>query len=610
MTTWATDMEAEDWQHFVMGGAESDEGEVVIFDDNDVSAWADWYRELPKGDEVIAHFGGSYDFLQLIAATPDLTWSGTLAGSSIVTCRARGHALCRDTFRLFPLSLAAWTRSKSETGLPCRGEKRECIEAMLRNGPRGCGGYCSIRRDMPPELRRRLREYMVNDIHVLLHQWTADTERLAADGLEVITDQGRIRSTVGGVGWHTAATMAGLDPHQSIEWSDYDAGRRAYFGGRTEVGRMWSPGVGYRYDVHAMYPWALTQDVPFGNRRSILGHDARREYDRNPLGIYHAVVDVPESDLPPLPHRYDGPNRGRFVKDRLLWTTGHLNGTWSGIELRHAEECGARIISLDIADVWSDAGPLFADYVTHIYKKRREAIASCPHGAPPKCDCDGCRWGAVLKWFANAPTGKFAQRPGVSSLCVIGSDDDPGEGWTQHGPPGSRVYSSTTVKVPSSGMTWVAATLTARSRVKLHERLWRHSGAWLYCDTDSTYLLRRDEHGVHPSELGTFGYEGEAHDWHALAPKLYRYRDERGKEHVRARGVSRASWSTYDALLRGDTVVADGGVQRIKTSGGAFVARTVKRSHLDHGTTWCGTRHVLPSGATRPLHRARDGSYE
>lgn len=584
MTIWAYDIECESWDRFVVGAAVSEHGDVRTFDFHDESETIDWYCSLPKSDEVIAHNGGAYDFLQLIAAGPHLTWRGALAGSSIVTCRAKGHALCRDSYRLFPLSLAKWTNRKSETGLICVcGEK--------------CGGYCSIRRSMPRAARQRLRDYCVNDCRALIDTWIEDTERLAADGLDVVTSRGTLRTTIGGVAWNTGATMAGIDTRHELDWGDYDAGRRAYYGGRVEVGRVTAP-RGRRYDVHAMYPWALTHDVPHGRRRALYGRDATRAYARDELGLFHARVHVPDTDLPPLPHRYHGETQERLVEGRLIWATGYIEGDWSGIELRHAEEHGVKIHKIEHADTWSHASPLFKPYVEHVYAMRRKAI-----------DAGDERWGSVLKWFANSLSGKLAQKAEISNLMVIGPDADPLEGWEQHGGPDSRVYSQTIAKVPTSGHTWAAATLTARSRVKLHERLARHSGRWLYCDTDSTYLIDEDNTGVHKSKLGSWGYEGEAIDWLALAPKLYRYRDEEGTPHVRARGVPRATWEALDKLRAGETVTAEGGVLRIRTSEGRFVARSVKRTHHDAGTDRCGTRYVLRDGTTRALHRDVAGRY-
>lgn len=591
MTIWAYDIETEAWDKLVCAAAVSETGEVKIFRTG--RQCGEWYAGLPACDEIVSHNGGGFDFLQLIAATPGLSWSANMAGSAIVTCRAKGHALCRDSYRLFPLSLAAWTARKISTGLPCICPPPDC-----GCPPRDCGGYCSIKRSMPAAALRQLIDYCVNDCRVLLETWIADTSRLAADGLDVYSERG-IRNTIGAVAWNTGAAMAHIDPQSAPSWADYLAGRAAYYGGRVEVGRTCAE-IGHRYDVHAMYPWALTMDVPTGRRRVLVGPAAGREYLRNDLGLYHATVEVPRTDLPPLPHRYVGPAKGRLMPDRLLWSTGVIQGDWSGIELRHAEACGARVQKIDSASAWSDAAPVFRPYVEHVYAMRRKAI-----------DEGDERWGGVLKWYANALSGKLAQRSEIMRLKVLAPGELAERGWHHVGNPAtSRVWAISNDKVPSSGHTWMAATLTARSRVKLHDRLSHHSGRWLYCDTDSTYLLDRDERDVHPSALGTWGYEGEAIDWDAMAPKLYRYRDVTGgRYHVRARGVPRACEHVIDVLRDGGTVTRAVGVQRIRTSGGAFVARVVSRSHRDDAALWAGTRHVLPGGVTVPLHRERDGAY-
>lgn len=610
VTLWAYDIETENWDQLVLARAVSETGEVVRMRTD--RQCADWYESLPSTDVALSHNGGGYDFLHLIAVTPHLTWTGNLAGSAIVTCRAQGGALCVDTFRLFPMSLAAWTGEKSETGLTCARE-RHCVE-------RDCGGYCQIRRSMSESAKKRLGDYCENDCRILLRAYQRDVTRLSEMGLSVITSRGNVRATIGGVAWHTAAEMASLDPNNKdravVDWDDYNAGRAASYGGRTEVFRTFYNDVGRGYDVNGMYPHALTCRVPVGNRTALVGAAARRAYERDELGMFHASVMVPRTDVPPLPSRYTGETKGRLTPGRMLWTTGWNEGTWVGLELRNAEARGAKILAIDSADVFSDSELLFNRYVRKVYRLRKDARATCPDGNPEKCRCDGCRMGSVLKFCANALTGKLGQRTEVCSLVVRtveqGPPDSDDEGrvvWDQCGGPNSRVYSRTTNRLPSSGLTWAYAVLTARSRVILDERLARHSGNLLYCDTDSTKLCRVDSRDVHQSQLGKWKDEGEIYNWRALAPKAYRYKDGNGKETVRARGVPHATWKTIDALARGETIERVAGVERIRTSGGRFVARTVRRTHLDAHTNRCGTRFVERDGITRPLHRKDSGEY-
>lgn len=585
---WGFDIEAHDWTVFVLGSAVSEEGHVCRFwKEDDV---IDWYTGLPTGDEVIAHNGGGYDFLFLISITPHLSWSASIAGSSIVTCRAKGHALCRDSFRMFPRSLKKWTGGKDDVGLDC-----EC--------GKNCGGYCAIRPDLPPLKRKRLMQYCIGDSRRLIETWIEDTDRLVAEGLDLFNSRGQMRSTIGSVAWNTAAPMAGLDPNGKINWNDYNTGRRAYYGGRTEVGRTHFD-LGYRYDVHAMYPWSLTKPVPVGKRRSYAFKTASKHFSNEKPGLYHAEVWIPDTDLPPLPHRYsETRGHGRLTRDRLLWATGHIRGTWALPELKCAVRHGARIARITMADTWESSEAIFTPYIDFIYGARRKAS-----------DAGDDRWAAILKWFANSLTGKLAQRPDIMRLKVIGHWDNPGENWHQLGSKLSRVYAQSTQKVATCAHTHIAAYLTSRARAKLLDRLARHSGRWLYCDTDSTYLCDPDNTDVHPSKLGTWGYEGIASDWKALAPKLYRYRDDEGRGYVRAKGIPKPTWETLDELEAGQKIIRDGGVERIRRNEGEFIRRKVERGYRDNLTSQtanrCGTRFINEDGTTRPIHRTKYGEYK
>jgi len=579
--TWAFDIECENWDTLVLAAAVCEDGTTEVFyDSEDV---AEWYLNLDPKDEVIAHNGGGYDFLYLISIMDEFAWSANMAGSSIVSCRVRSHANLRDSFRLFPSSLAKWTGRKDEVGLTCICEN-------------DCGGYCAISRSLPPPQMRRLADYCVQDCRALLETWQEDLGRLESEGLSVFNGRGKPRSTIGAVAWNTAAPLAGIDPAAPVSWPDYDAGRLAYYGGRTEVGKTDST-VGHRYDVNAMYPWALTLPVPYGMRESLFGEESSRAYGSGRPGLYNALVEVPETDIPPLPHRYsdDAKAQGRLMPGRLLWTTGRFEGWWTFVELAAAERHGAKVLRVKASNHWSHHAAIFKPYVESIYGARRAAKEQ-----------GDMRWAGLLKWFANSLSGKLAQQPEVTRLVVLPEDENPGEGWH---PVAGRVWAQTTRKVASCGRTWAAAYLTSRAREKLLDRMKRHSGAWLYCDTDSTYLVNRDDAGVDQLKLGAWGYEGECNDWTALAPKLYRYRDEDAKEHVRARGVPRPSWATLDAMRAGETVRREMGVHRIKTSGGTFQRRTIARTHHDAFSDRCGTRFVNADGTTRPLHSKGNGEY-
>jgi hypothetical protein len=496
--------------------------------------------------------------------------------------QADGHAECRDTSRLFPGSLAKWSGQK--TALADFGFVCSCGEA--------CGGYCEIRRGLGRAKMNALLEYCEQDCAALLAAWRRDVPRLAECGFDVVDHRGRPRLTFGSVAWHTAARMAGVPANEKPEWEEYDAGRAAYYGGRCEVGQVSAP-TGRRYDIHSAYPWALTMDVPVGESVELDSTAAKRALVAGQYGSYQARVSVPESELPPLPHRAASAHKlGRLHKGRLVWSTGVVDGAWTHVELEHAQSHGAKILRVEGARVWSASAPLYAPYVEHAYEHRRIAR-----------EAGDTAWASLMKFLANSLSGKLAQRCDVSELVV--TPERPDETWDWLG---GNVYARKKRKLGGNMRPIQAAYLTSRVRATLHDRLARHEGAWLYCDTDSTYLRGGDASGVHESELGAWGDEGPMSEWSALGPKLYRYVDESGRRVVRAKGVPEATWEDFDALANRETVIKRRGVERIRSSGGAFERRVIERTNrAPEG--FAGTRAVLGSGRTRPLHRSLDGSY-
>lgn len=590
MTTHFFDIETARWSTFVLGAAvcrptETRDTALIVKPLWSIQAVREWYLSLPEDDTVLAHFGGGFDFVFLVSILPELSWQAGMAGASAVWLKAKGHARCQDSMRLFPLTLSKWTGAKGETGVPCTCGRQ-------------CGGYCAFDESPQWPYRRACMDYCVQDCIAGLTQWLEDTERLASSGFDVHTPRG-IRGTIGGVAWHTAAAMGGLDPNAPVDWEDYEAGRLAYYGGRCEVGQVRAPS-GREYDVRSMYPWALSLAVPIGSRRSLVGPAARAAYERGLHGSYRADVILPETDIPLLPHRApESRDKGRINRGRLLWATGAVSGHWTAIELSAAENTGARIVSLDRAHVWESEAPIFEPYVSHVYSERRKAI-----------DASDARWGGVLKWFANSLSGKLAMRPEVTSLRVLAPGDAIEEGWQQCGSPSSRVWCSTTRKPSSCALTHVAAALTARARVKLLERLLRHSGTWLYCDTDSTYLASDDDTDTDGEDFGTWADNGAFTDWRALAPKLYRFRADGGKGIVKARGIPGATWDDVSTLEQGGKIVRTQGIDGLRRGQGAFQTKHLERAWLDaKNQSRCGTRFVNADGRTRPLHAVKHGDY-
>lgn len=564
---WALDIECEAWTEYVYGHAVSEAGESRPL--RTAQDLRRWYLSLPPNDIVWAHCGGWYDFLLLVGLCPDLPVVGHIAEGALVEARIAGGATLRDTYPLFPTTLREWTGAKGDLGLPC-----SCATP--------CGGYCSIRRDMPAPQRRMMEVYCEQDARALLEALRRDLDAMQAAGVDVYDAHGRPRRTLGAAAWATACRLAGLDPRRGISWGEHDAGRRAYYGGRCEVGRTEAE-RGHAYDLRRAYTWALRQPVPVGARRVYSGRAAGARYRSGADGVVYAEAWQELGDLALLPHRLRLSHRGRRHTGRLMWSTGAIEGWWPAHALRYAEARGVRIERIHAMHAWDRCEALWAPLADLAEKHRSE------------------RWS---KWLPNALSGKLAQRPEHTILRVLGHGDAPLVGWLWHG---GRVWSRRVRRVAESARPVQAAYVTSYVHQRVTDRLLAHEGRWLYCDTDSAYLLDRDDTDVGEG-IGQWRDEGPITAWRALGPKIYRYLDSEGVPRVRARGVPRATWETLDALGRGVSVSREG-VARVLSSGGAGLVRTVARYSVTPREGWVGMRRVMRDGTTRAAHRDRDGRY-
>lgn len=577
---WATDCETYRWDRVVCWVAVSESGEIRT--GRTAAEWCEWYISLPETDTVIAHNGGAFDFLALLDGLPDADWHAVLSGSRIIACQARGAAVLVDSFALFPLSLAKWTGRKSDTGFACVCGRK-------------CGGYCAIPRRPNRAEYARLLEYCLNDCRILLETYLTDVGRLAELGYVVYDASGQVRRTVGSLAYHTAKRFCEIpeDLHRG-DWNKYNGTREAYYGGRTECGRTRAP-AGHRYDINSAYPFALTLPVPTGEPRTLAGRAARSALMDDLPGLYAIRGYQTPGRLALLPRR------GR--QGNLIWATGAVQGVYTGIEVLYALENGLRLDSVDWAMVWPEEEPIYKPFVEKVYSDRE----ACKRN---KDD----RFATVLKWIGNSLSGKLAQMPIRESLYRF--DLPPFEQGQKFRWLGGQWWVHEKSEIPANARPWHAATLTSRIRVLLHSRLSRND--WIYCDTDSTYLVNADNSDVDEYRFGAFKYEGTLTNFECIAPKLYRYDEENDKgdgwqHHVKGKGFSGIDYDGFDNLLAGGDFVLDRGVKKIRTAirdGGPLFVRQELTRGINRPDFLCGTRYVLPSGETVSLHCNPARGYE
>jgi len=612
------DIETEAWTRFVVGGLLTRNGFHS----------ASFRREddfvdllLTLSGRFFAHNGGRYDALWFLGHVRRRGLKATCYGQGqrITNLRVGDLILC-DSYALVPMALKQGAQigriQKSDTGLPC-----VCSES--------CGGYCSISRSMPPNLMRRLIEYLEIDCRATLSMLDTLIDYAASKNLD-------LQYTIGGSSWHTAKRWIGLE---KADWSWgargqsaatlYSFARSAYYGGRTQVFRP-SATAGYRYDVNSAYPAALASlSLPWGIPREISNREARRAYDDGREGLFRARVRVPECHVPPLPVR------GAL---RLYYPIGTVDGTWTGNELRYAEEVGASVERIDSACVWHSNKVVFADLCRHVWNLRYEV--------GPKTAL-----GSWLKWFANSLTGRLAIKPEAETIYIErepnGATFCPAD-WDCKGgrlhnhskrrccehhctrrcgvmiPLGRNgqfngVWTRKRFQIADSAHVHFAAYLTAHARIELHKQLTDYGSddGWsaVYCDTDSCYSLTPRLTRV-GTGLGEWKEEGTFTDFVALAPKTYAYRDEEGELEARSKGVEEAS-RNWETLLAGGGVEMSRGVKSLRSAlrddDDFFTRKHLTRRVLGtediNGVRWFGDRFLADDGYTHPRSMQDGGSF-
>jgi hypothetical protein len=581
------DIETENWDQFVVG-------EVLLADGRRIVSRSsgDLYRAIRAlpGLTLWAHNGGLFDAEwavdQAVAHGDKVRIS--CAGARLTRVMIGKPAVeLRDSYALVPMRLAAFAQmaglQKGEPGLPC-----VCGQA--------CGGYCSIRRDMPESRYRLITDYLHRDCEVVLGALRFLSAYAGEHGID-------LRGTVGNSSYQSARADLDLD---DADWdsASYRHARAGYYGGRCQVFQPRAV-AGHRYDINSAYPAALSKlDLPTGDRYVLGASDASKAWRHGRPGIYRARVTIPDQEIPPLPWR--------MADGRMAYPVGKLLGSWTAIELDAAVRAGVSIDKLDGAIVWTEQAPTMKPYVDRIWNLRHAAGKASPLG----------KW---LKWLANSLTGKFAQSPdGESIVCnpendeIIACPGGPCGGrcsdrrccdhrcvrrckrWRSIGDSG-RVWAVPQWRIAECAHVHWAAYLTAWTRITLRDQLVAGPGS-LYCDTDSCYASAPRTDGI-GEELGEWADEGAMRDWIALAPKTYRYRDQNDRVVCRAKGLHAITSANFDAFARGEAVIAGSGVLSLRqaaAAGGSLFAKKVLRRSNHADGLWFGDRKLERSGRTRP----------
>jgi hypothetical protein len=317
--------------------------------------------------------------------------------------------------------------------------------------------------------------------------------------------------------------------------------REAYYGGRTEVFRLYAPesdGPYWKYDVNSLYPYVYThRPVPAGRLTHIPPEDREKIPDRLHSEKFGGVVKIDahvptDTEIPVLPTRSDATPGGGASK--VVFPVGGIQGWYSVAEVEYAHSVGA-LENIEYQEAYlANRHYPFEQYGSTLYDMKQSIDKS---ENPDKYK--------VVKFLLNSFYGKFGMNRSHEQVIELApedrSDPDKLHGLTQFG----RLNDGTTVS-ERTGLFLdddtadaayirprIATSITAWARIEMHKWI-RHArkkgGRIYYCDTDSIFTdvpLEGEYLGV-GDELGQMDLEEQAAQAAFVAPKTYAEADQNG----------------------------------------------------------------------------------
>lgn len=216
----------------------SDDVSKRFWGDNCVPQMMEWIREhVPPGSIIYAHNGGRFDFFYFLDYFDKQSDSLVIVHNRIVQAKLEGGQVLRDSFKLFPFSLATYKKTEID--------------------------YSKFTRDRRELFRDEILDYLEDDCRDLYELVTAYWEEFG-DSL-----------TIGTTAFKRLKEMYDVGPELGYAW-DKHLRDNYYFGGRVERYKIgvFEDGPYKIFDLNSAYPFAMRDyrhpsGVPrFGDRIS------------------------------------------------------------------------------------------------------------------------------------------------------------------------------------------------------------------------------------------------------------------------------------------------------------------------------------------------------
>jgi len=453
-----------------------------------------------RGMVIYAHNGGKFDFAFLLDVLKkyDLALRWMYQGSRVMKLTMKFPQMKKnrvnfvDSLLLLPYSLDKLTKNfkvmHQKLAETFDGDYEELYQMYKRKDP-------------------KFREYLKNDCLGLY---------------EVLMNfNGVIKESGGTVGLTLASTgmntfrKSCLD--QDIPMSSRKMNsemKKAYFGGRTEIFRMYLPDNGDKYhcyDVNSLYPYVMKNfDYPISEPK-INTYPSSNCY-RDGTGITECNVIAPKDlYVPVLPIKLDS---------KLYFPLGRFHGFWHDTQLIKAKEMGYTI--KPVKHFQFDTAPIFRNYVDKFFALKLRSKPDTPQYL-------------IAKLLLNSLYGKFAQRQDTEMVRKLAPDEEIPEDMIDYVDLDNSIIR---IKSEAKGhhfIPQISIQVTALAQLELYkhmERILDRDGVLAYCDTDSVFTDVTIPTGT---KLGEMKKEYDFECGYFLLPKTY-YIKNNGTHKVKAKG--------------------------------------------------------------------------
>jgi hypothetical protein len=189
-----------------------------------------------------------------------------------------------------------------------------------------------------------------------------------------------------------------------------------------------------------------------------------------------------------------------------------------------------------------DTAPIFASFVSHYYKQKKES-----KGAKRE----------IAKLYLNSLYGKFGQRDVIDSYKIVDFDKTIDSGLDSPLMIGKNVFEKSREHVRGYvNRVDIAAQITARARLHLYSMFKQAGfGSVYYADTDSIITSKVMDTG---DELGELKHVDSIKEFIALSPKLYAYKSQEGKVVLCSKGFRKEQirYADFENQLAGGSRIS------------------------------------------------------